>query len=107
MSGNGDITFTPLVGLTSDSTPAPYTADGYVPQPTSVSIDYGNAPMAYTGSTTVSTVSNEICEVANPTNCATASVSISVFDCSISLIDEIKEDLTSIHVDDLAITSSK
>ena len=85
-----------LVNLTPVSLPTPASGTISVNPDGTVTVTAGTTPGTYT-------IDYEICEVANPTNCATAQVETIVLE-SASLIDEIEEDLTAILEEDLANT---
>ncbi|WP_386679309.1 OmpA family protein [Loktanella sp. R86503] len=90
------ITDPTLVVLTVLDNPEP--ADGAISVNAQgqIVVAAGTTPGTYT-------VRYQICEVANPTNCAVAEASIAVLE-SDSLIAEIEDDLTTILEDDLAAT---
>ena len=85
-----------LVALTVLDIPTPTTGAISVNAGGQIVVAPGTTPGTYT-------VRYQICEIANPTNCAIAEASIAVLE-SDSLISEIEDDLTAILEDDLTAT---
>ena len=95
---DGDpITDPSLVILTPVSIPSPATGSITINPDGTATVAPGTSPGTYT-------LVYEICEVANPTNCATAQVELVVVDVGAGLIAEIEDDLENILEEDLANT---
>ncbi|MCG7573369.1 Ig-like domain-containing protein, partial [Phaeobacter sp. CNT1-3] len=94
--GGALITNTSLVNLTPVSLPTPSTGSVMVNPDGTVTVAPGTAVGIYT-------ITYEICEIANPTNCATAEARIAALEGD-SLIMGIEEDLERILEDDLVNT---
>jgi len=95
--GGAAITDPTAVTLTLTSVPADLTDALTVNADGTLSLAAGTPAGSYT-------ITYEICETANATNCATAQVELVVADAVTDLIPEIAEDLVSILSEDLANT---
>ncbi|MFK7877065.1 MAG: OmpA family protein [Paracoccaceae bacterium] len=91
------ITDATLIALTTVTAPSPAAGSVTLNSDGTVTVAPGTTAGSYT-------LTYQICEAVDPTNCATADVEVVVFNSGTGLIAEIEEDLVSILEEDLANT---